>query len=181
MTHDTKLNLHQRLHAVMGERIGRPPVDMALRFADKHMPEPNSGCWLWTGNMFLNGYGAIRNNEQKYIYAHRASFEIHKGSVPIGAFVCHKCDVRLCVNPDHLYAGTPADNVRDMHERGRYVRAFAKTPYTPKRRAGSRFSDDEVRAIRGDVRGQSAIARAYSVDQSTISCIRSGRHYRHVS
>lgn len=107
------------------KRIGRPPTPLRERFASKYIPEPNSGCWLWTGALFLTGYPQISPDWKKpNAYGHRVSYEIHKGPIPAGMLVCHKCDVRSCVNPDHLYLGTHADNNRDMHIRGRYVKAY---------------------------------------------------------
>jgi len=81
-------------------------------FENRYIPEPNSGCWLWllTGP---NGYGYFRYKKTQR-FAHRASWEIHNGKIPDGKLICHKCDVRSCVNPNHLFLGTHLDNNRDM-------------------------------------------------------------------
>jgi hypothetical protein len=97
---------------------------LSTRFAEKCVPEPNSGCWLWVGPDNGKGYGllGIRNRPKKIRYnllAHRASWTIHKGDIPEGALVLHKCDVRSCVNPDHLFLGSPKDNTQDMIAKGR--------------------------------------------------------------
>lgn len=65
-------------------------------------------CWLWTGPK-SNGYGSISVNNRS-IRAYRISYELHKGEIPKGGLICHKCNVRLCVNPDHLYLGSVRDN-----------------------------------------------------------------------
>lgn len=90
------------------------------------IPEPNSGCWLWTGAVTPSPNGALRGQIAlggKHMLAHRAAYTLYKGSIPDGLMICHKCDNPLCVNPDHLYAGTHADNMADMKNRKRYFAA----------------------------------------------------------
>ena len=90
------------------------------RFWAKVPERPDVGCWIWAGTS-ISGYPAIRmgRKNEPWLRAHRVSYEIHHGPVPEGLFICHKCDTPRCVRPDHLYAGTHVDNMRDMHERGR--------------------------------------------------------------
>jgi len=78
-----------------------------------------SGCWLWMGSRNpVTGYGhVVRSGKLKY--AHRLSFEIFKGPIPAGKHICHTCGTPICVNPDHLYAGTPKDNAMDRERMGR--------------------------------------------------------------
>lgn len=85
------------------------------RFWQKCIPEPNSGCWLWIGAKNGRGYPRFMDS-----YAHRISLAVSLGLPTIGdRFACHHCDVEVCVNPQHLYAGTPQSNVADMVARGR--------------------------------------------------------------
>jgi hypothetical protein len=73
-------------------------------------------CWLWIGAINGSGYGHMKYNE-KHEYAHRLSWIFYRGLIPHGLFVLHKCDIKLCVNPSHLYLGTDKDNSKDTWDR----------------------------------------------------------------
>ena len=83
---------------------------------DVYTPIPYTGCWEWL--MYRDRYGIVRYKGELH-KAHRLMYELTKGEIPEGMQVCHTCDNPSCVNPDHLWIGTQADNVRDMCDKGR--------------------------------------------------------------
>lgn len=85
--------------------------------------ERADGCWLWNGKKAGGQYGCFTvfgKNKRKYYNAHRVAYFLANGAIPAGLMICHRCDNSLCVNPEHLYAGTHSENMRDMVERDRF-------------------------------------------------------------
>lgn len=103
----------------------RPPIE---RFMDKVEAVTESGCWIWTGGLNAQGYGQFHDNDchlsasRGQVLAHRWSLDHFRGPIPKKAFVCHRCDVPSCVNPDHLWAGDHEQNMADLWRKGRGTR-----------------------------------------------------------
>jgi hypothetical protein len=91
--------------------------DWLKRHYEKFVIKEENDCWEWSGSK-VNGYANF-NHRGKIMKAHRASWIIHHGAIPLSMFVLHKCDVPHCTNPDHLFLGTHTDNMRDMAKKHR--------------------------------------------------------------
>ena len=129
----------------------------------------DDGCWLWTGRLEREGYGAWMygyEGRQKNVRCHRFAYEQTVG--PLGVlFACHKCDNRACVNPAHVFPGTAKDNAVDCADK-------ARKPCGSESNPERKLSDDDVRAIRAaHVRGETcvSIAKRYPVGSAHIACI----------
>jgi hypothetical protein len=149
---------------------------IAAIIESRSIPEPNSGCWLWTGTLFSSGYGRVKRGGKHY-RAHRDSFAVYKGPIPSGMLVCHTCDTRSCVNPEHLFLGTPRDNMLDMARKGRG--RFPESVGEANGRA--KLTAADVSAIRADSRSHRVIAAEFGVCKTQITTIKAGKGWRNAS
>lgn len=147
-------------------------LSLAERLEFYSIPEPNSGCWLWFGIMGRHGYGRV-TWRGKLVAAHRASWEQHRGQIPAGMVVCHKCDVPACINPAHLFLGTHQENMADMKAKGRAKRGEGHRP--------SKLTADQVLAIRADQRSAKKTAPDYGISWQNVLSIRSRRTWAHIA
>lgn len=134
---------------------------------ERTIPEPNSGCIIWLGSV-TSGYGTVRINTV-LMRAHRCSYETFKGPIPEGLYICHTCDNKLCVNPEHLYAGTASDNLNDAYRRG------LKKPKLGQTNGNAKLTDAQVAEIMRGTGSQSVEGKKYGVSQAHISWIRKGK------
>jgi len=135
-----------------------------------------SGCWIWTGTEGTRGYGQI-SNDNKRLVAHRVSYQVHNGDIPAGLFVCHRCDVTSCVNPAHLFLGTPKENSADRDKKGRQWNVLGSE------RANSKLNESEVSEIKMLLAGgmmAKDVAGKFGVHRRTITDINIGVTWKHV-
>lgn len=171
------------------KRKGPKPMPLAARFWPKvdrngavpiHDPSL-APCWLWTGGLYRQGYGrffvAGKRRDASQAKAHRVSYEIAHGKIPDGLGVLHRCDVRRCVNPAHLYLGTDADNARDRRERGREGDRSGGRNGRAKLTANDIY---EIRKALADGETQTSLGLRFGVSQKQISKIASGLAWSHL-
>lgn len=126
-------------------------------------------CWEWKSGLDKDGYGSISQNRKHY-RAHRFSYELHYGPIPEGLSALHRCDNPRCVNPNHLFLGTSADNVADMLQKNRFGR--------------SKLTPEEVTKIR-DLYERGGVTHAdlaaeYGVSGPTIGRIVNRKGWHHI-
>lgn len=137
--------------------------------------EMPSGCWEYQGCRYPRGYGKLGRDGESW-NAHRYAYTKLIGEISEGLWVCHKCDNPPCCNPEHLFLGTAADNIHDMHAKGRN----RPSGMYGERHGMSKLTADQVRAIRADNRTLVEVAAAHGVNYRTISGVKLGRVWRHV-
>ena len=133
-------------------------------------------CWLWKGGKDKDGYGMFNGRVDGVLQAraHRYSYARHRGPIPSTMNVCHTCDVRACVNPDHLFLGTMAENMDDKMAKGRH-----RTPEGEKHYRAV-LTEEDAKAILADSRTHSRIATDYNVSRTTISSLKARRSWPHL-
>ena len=145
------------------------------------VPAGFKGCRLWTSCINSKGYGHFNIGNDRIVRAHRLAWELTYGSIPAGLCVLHKCDTRACCRPDHLFLGTPADNMADMVRKGR---SFALGRASPGEKNGiAKLTEQAVREIRvalAEGESQCKIAVRYGVASTTVSRVARRKGWGHV-
>lgn len=136
------------------------------------------GCWLWTASKNSNGYGYIRiNNPRRKALAHRIAWELTNGLVPSGKMVCHRCDVRHCVRPGHLFLATQKENCLDAARKGKYNHERNKGETN----GAAKLTIAQVLAIRSLPGSQTAIAKHFGIKQAQVCRIKLRESWSHVT
>ena len=138
---------------------------------DKKYVEDKNGCWRWTGLKCKGGYGKIGNDDK----SHRFSYRRFIGQIPEGMCVCHTCDNRDCVNPDHLWLGTTQDNTKDKIDKGRQIRG--------EKIGSSKLKDEDViniRKMRISGKSQKEISEKFKISRITVMLICQNKSWSHL-
>ncbi len=158
------------------------------RFWTKYAESGSHECWEWTGGKNRAGYGKFKMRGKTRV-AHRVAYELHTGEIPALMLVCHTCDNPGCVNPSHLFLGTPQDNMTDKVNKHRQSTGERVKPKKPRWLIGSdcsqsKLSESQVREIRALRRNSGlslkSIGHEYGVCSQTIHDIVSGWTWRHI-
>jgi hypothetical protein len=152
------------------------PVTRFLALVDK-ASITRDGCWIWTGANKGNGYGGFNLGGQN-MPAHRASFLLFSGKDVEGKDVCHRCDNRACVNPDHLFLGTRLENMQDCKRKGRIATGETLGDRRGQNGPAAKLTWDQVSEIRQSQLPSKVIAERYGVTNDNINRIRRNNTWR---
>lgn len=193
LTSEKKQSCGCRKHELTISRNQRTKrIDPIKRFSERYIIS-DSGCWEWSGTVDNSGYGLISINS-KQIKAHRFSWELYHGKIPHnesyhGVMVCHHCDNPSCVNPDHLFLGLAADNVKDMFRKNRNRCISGEAHWSRTRpdsvRRGEAASQailkaSDIIAIRESEEPKSVLASRFGVSIANICVIQKRITWRHI-
>lgn len=164
---------------------GAPPARRFWAKVNKDGPVPQhvpqlGPCWIWTGSLESTGYGQMASGEgRKLVRTHRFSYTLNVGPIPEGQHVLHKCDVRHCVNPSHLFIGDASANMQDAKSKGRLVPAPSGVQHNR-----ARLNPDLVREIRALAAGGHSVeglARRFGVWPNAIDMVVKRRSWKSVA
>jgi hypothetical protein len=151
------------------------------RFEDKFIKKDEKSCWIWVGascGKYIK-YGSFRINGTTD-KPHRIMYRIHKGQIPEGLWICHTCDNSLCINPNHLFLGTPADNAHDRDKKGRQVAMKGEEHGMSKLTQKSiiEIKASMHRFITAYHKLEINLAKKYGVTKTTIRDVRRGKTWK---
>jgi hypothetical protein len=139
------------------------------------------GCWLWQATK-AHKYGQFAVSRTIRVPAHRLSYEMAFGKIPVGMLICHSCDNPICVNPAHLFCGTQSDNLVDCVAKGRH--RYILPMINGERISSAKLTEAQVRIIRSRLRAGakiSALAKEFTMSKRTICDIGNLRTWKHVT
>jgi hypothetical protein len=146
----------------------------------------DTGCWEWIGDLHSNGYGRFPYRGT-YCRAHRFAWRICEGPIPPGLLICHHCDNKICVNPDHLFLGTNRDNALDAMMKGRLPSGnrnghFLHPELTPRGEDVycAKLTDAKVREVLLTPGPARIFAERFGVTLTAIQMARKGRTWKHI-
>jgi hypothetical protein len=141
------------------------------RFERKFVRGPTTDCWLWNAAVNKGGYGIFLFGGRN-ITAHRAAYKIYVALVPDDLFVCHRCDNRRCVNPNHLFLGSATENMTDRDAKGRQAKGsdFKR----------SKLNQAAIVEIHQSRLPDTVLARKFGVTKGAINHVRHRRNWRHI-
>jgi hypothetical protein len=146
--------------------------DLTVSFDSKYIPEAISGCWLWSGAVDAKGYGRF-SVKNKVVKAHRWAYERFIDKIPCGLIVCHKCDVRSCVNPNHLFIGTDLDNSNDKVSKKRHLYG--------EKHPKAKLNEEQVLFIKNSNLSVKELTTMFNIHRNAVYKIKNNESWSHLN
>ena len=151
--------------------MARPRISLSEKIEKHTIRIPESGCWVWMSTIHENGYGRVCAGKKPF-YAHRVSYEQKYGPIPSGMMALHHCDVRCCVNPDHIFVGTQQNNMTDKVRKNRQAKGISH--------GNAKLTEDQVREIKSSSETSIKLAAKFDYSASMIRAIKNGNLWKHL-
>jgi hypothetical protein len=152
--------------------MARPRIPIDQKIHNNVVKIPESGCWIWIGTLTPYGYGRTTLGRNAGINAHRASYELKHGPIPKGMMALHHCDVRCCVNPDHIFLGTQQDNMADKVCKNRQANGV--------KHGMSKLTEEQAREAKFGNAKPTELAKKFNCSATIIRQIRGGMYWKHL-
>jgi hypothetical protein len=151
--------------------MGRPRIPLSEKI-EKHITRiPESGCWIWMSTIENSGYGRVCDGKKPF-YAHRVAYEQKYGSIPNGKMALHHCDIRCCVNPDHLFIGSQKDNMIDKMLKNRQAKG--------EKHGNSRLTESQALEAKFSSEKPEVLAKKFGYSASGIRQIKAGTAWKYL-
>ena len=152
--------------------MARPRIPIAQKLEQYSIKIPESGCWIWIGSINNHGYGRLTFGADRVIGAHRASYEHKYGDIPDHMFALHHCDVKCCVNPDHIFLGTQQENMADKVCKNRQANGV--------KHGMSKLTEEQAREAKFGNSKPTELAKKFNCSATIIRQIRGGMYWKHL-
>lgn len=149
----------------------RPRIPLSEKIERNITRIPESGCWIWMSTIEKSGYGRVCSGKKPF-YAHRVSYEQKHGPIPNGMMALHHCDVKCCVNPDHIFVGTQQDNMTDKVRKNRQAKGI--------NHGNAKLTEDQVREIKSSSETSIKLSAKFNYSASMIRAIKNGYIWKHL-
>ena len=152
--------------------MARPRIPISEKIANQVAKIPEAGCWIWLGTITNHGYGVMTLGRKTHIVAHRASYELKNGPIRDGMLALHHCDIKCCVNPDHIFLGTQPANMDDKVCKNRQASGI--------KHGMSKLTEEQAKEAKfGNVK-PTELAKKFNCSATIIRQIRSGLYWKHL-
>lgn len=152
--------------------MARPRIPLSEKIEKNTIRIPESGCWIWMSTLNTGGYGKTGLGRGSHLSAHRVSYEQKFGPIPKDKFALHTCDIKCCVNPDHIFLGTQKENMEDKVRKNRQAKG--------ENHGRHKLTEVQAIEIKSSAKRPIDLAKEFNCSITTIRQIRSGLYWKHL-